>query len=318
MTYSIVARCPRTGALGVAAQSHFFGVGRLVGWTEPGVAAAATQAFVEVAHGPGALDLIRSGTSAADAVAALVASDPDAGYRQLGVVDAGGGAASHTGDRCAPAAGGATGDGVAVQGNMLGSAQVWPAMLDAYHGASGELADRLLAAMVAAEAAGGDVRGSQSAVLKVVSGNRTTRPWEETLVDLRVDDHPDPVGELGRLLPRQRAFDLIGGVIFERGLTLGPFTGVSADELADRLDGLARAAELLGPDNREADFWRALLMARSGDTDGARALFTDLFRARPQLRGFLDGIAPLGFLDSTAFLDTLPETASDARPGGHR
>lgn len=312
MTYSIVARCPRTGQLGVGAQSHFFGVGRLVGWTEPGVGASVTQAFVEVAHGPDALDRIRGGTSAGEAVAALAAADPDRAYRQLGAVDAAGTAASYTGESCAPAAGGVTGDGVAVQGNMLGSAEVWPAMLGAFQSASGELADRLLAAMVAAEEAGGDVRGSQSAVLKVVTDTPTSRPWEQTLVDLRVDDHHDPVGELGRLLPRQRAFDLIGEVIFERGLTLGPFTGVSADLLAERLDGLARASELLGADNREADFWRALLMARSGDGLGARALFTDLFRARPRLRDFLLGIAPLGFLESAAFLEeTSPHPAGD-------
>jgi hypothetical protein len=130
-----------------------------------------------------------------------------------------------------------------------------------------------------------------------VSGTRSETPWTEVVVDLRVDDHPDPIGELARLLPRQRAFDLIGGVIFAPNLTIGPYDGVPADLLAEKLDGLAAASDLLGPDNREADFWRALLLARSGDRPAARALFDDVFAARPQLRGFLAGIAPLGFLD---------------------
>ena len=297
MTYSIVARDPATGQLGVGSQSHFFGVGRLVGWGEAGVGVVATQAFVNVDYGPGAMAGLRAGRSPRDVVDELTAADELRGYRQLAVVDAVGRAASHTGVTCAPAAGGLLGDGVAVQGNMLASERVWPAMLEAYETADGELADRILAAMAAAEREGGDVRGSQSAVLTVYSGTRSATPWNEVLVDLRVDDHPDPVGELARLLPRQRAFDLIGGVIFAPNLTIGPFTGVSPELLEEKLTGLAQASELLGADNREADFWRALLLARSGDRDAAGALFDDLFAARPQLRGFLAGIAPLGFLD---------------------
>ncbi|MCE0763293.1 DUF1028 domain-containing protein [Pseudonocardia kujensis] len=297
MTYSIVARDPDTGQLGIGAQSHFFGVGRLVGWAEPGVGAVATQAFVNVGYGPDTLELLRTGATAQTAVDTVTAADELSGYRQLGVVDATGSAASFTGAACAPAAGGMTGHGVAVQGNMLGSQRVWPAMLEAYQQAEGDLADRILAALVSGEEAGGDVRGSQSAVLTVVSGNRSDTPWAETVIDIRVDDHPDPVGELARLLPRQRAFNLIGEVIFAPNLTIGEFIRVDPELLHDRLTGLAQAGKLLGADNREADFWRALLLARSGDTAAARALFDDLFAARPQLRGFLAGIAPLGFLD---------------------
>lgn len=297
MTYSIVARDPGTGQLGVAAQSHFFGVGRLVGWVAPGVGAVATQAFVNVDYGPAALEALAGGLPAQAVVDAVTAADELRGYRQLGVVDSRGAAASFTGGSCAPAAGGLVGDGVAVQGNMLGSERVWPAMLEAYRNAGGDLADRLLAALAAAEEAGGDVRGSQSAVLKVVSGERSDTPWAETVVDVRVDDHPDPVGELARLVPRQRAFDLIGSVIFAPDLTIGPYRGVAPELLAEKLTGLAEAAALLGADNREADFWRALLLARSGDREAARDLFDDLFAARPRLRGFLAAIAPLGFLD---------------------
>ncbi|WP_028935949.1 DUF1028 domain-containing protein [Pseudonocardia spinosispora] len=297
MTYSIVARDAATGELGYGSQSHFFGVGRLVGWGEAGVGVAATQAFVNVDYGPGAIAGLRAGRGAQEVVDELTGADELSAYRQLGVVDAEGHAVSFTGTSCAPTAGGSVGDGVAVQGNMLAGPEVYRDMLTAYQRATGPLADRMLAAMVAAERAGGDVRGSQSAVLRVYSGTRSDTPWRESLVDLRVDDHPDPIGELARLLPRQRAFDLIGEVIFAPNLTIGPYEGVSAELLADKLTGLARASELLGPDNREADFWRALLLARSGERAAARALFDDLFAYRPALRGFLAGIGPLGFLD---------------------
>jgi uncharacterized Ntn-hydrolase superfamily protein len=297
VTYSIVARDPETGELGFGSQSHFFGVGRLVGWGEAGVGVVATQAFVNVDYGPSAVAALRGGRDPESIVAELTGADEHAAYRQLAVCDATGRVASHTGTSCAPHAAGLLGDQVAVQGNMLASAEVVPAMLTAYRGASGPLPDRILAAMRAAEDAGGDVRGSQSAVLKIYTGVRSDTPWQQVGIDLRVDDHPDPIGELARLLPRQRAFDLIGGVIFAPNLTIGPYEGVPPELLAEKVDGLARAAELLGEQNREADFWRALLLARSGDRAGAKALFDELFAARPALRGFLAGIGPLGFLD---------------------
>lgn len=299
MTYSIVARDAATGELGFGSQSHFFGVGRLVGWGEAGVGVACTQAFVNVDYGPGAIAAMRDGGDPAEIVTALTGADEHSAYRQLAVLDASGRVASHTGTSCAPHAAGLVGDGVAVQGNMLGSPDVVPDMLSAYEAAAGQpLADRILAAMTAAERAGGDVRGSQSAVLRTFSSERSATPWAQVLIDIRVDDHPDPIGELTRLLPRQRAFDLIGGVIFAPNLTIGPYEGVDPGELAEKVDGLAEASALLGEQNREADFWRALLLARSGDKATAKALFDDLFTARPALRGFLAGIGPLGFLDN--------------------
>jgi uncharacterized Ntn-hydrolase superfamily protein len=300
VTYSIVARDPSTGELGIGSQSHFFGVGRLVGWGEAGVGAVATQAFVNVDYGPHALSAMRSGASAQDAVNAVTAADPLSAYRQLGVVDTNGSAVSFTGERCAPAAGGLVADGVAVQGNMLARPQVYHDMLSAYQDSKGHVADRILAAMVAAEAAGGDIRGSQSAVLTVFGADRSERPWQHVLVDIRVDDDPDPVSALARLLPRQRAFDVIGDVIFAQDLMIGPYRDVSPDVLREKLSSLADAADLLGPDNREAQFWRAVLMARSGDREGARVQFAELFTHRPALREFLVGIGPLGFLDDVA------------------
>jgi uncharacterized Ntn-hydrolase superfamily protein len=301
MTYSIVARDEATGELGFGSQSHFFGVGRLVGWGEAGVGVACTQAFVNVDYGPGAIAAMRDGGDPADIVKALTGADEHAAYRQLAVLDASGRVASHTGSSCAPHAAGLVGEGVAVQGNMLGSPDVVPHMLAAYEAGAGQpLADRILTAMTAAERAGGDVRGSQSAVLRTYSGERSDTPWAQVLIDIRVDDHPDPIGELTRLLPRQRAFDLIGGVIFAPNLTIGPYEGVDPAELAAKVEGLSEASELLGEQNREADFWRALLLARSGDRPAAKALFDALFEARPALRGFLARIAPLGFLDEVA------------------
>ena len=301
MTYSIVARDAATGELGFGSQSHFFGVGRLVGWGEAGVGVACTQAFVNVDYGPGAIAAMRSGDSPADIVKSLTSADEHAPYRQLGVCDSAGRVANHTGDSCAPFAAGLTGDQVAVQGNMLANAQVVPDMLAAYEAAGGQpLAERMLAAMAAAEAAGGDVRGSQSAVLRTYTPQRSDTPWNQVQIDIRVDDSEDPIGELQRLLPRQRAFDLIGGVLFAPNLTLGPYEGVDPALLREKLDGLAEASVLLGGQNREADFWRALLLARSGAETEAKALFADLFDARPALRGFLEGIAPLGFLDNAA------------------
>ncbi|WP_406631421.1 DUF1028 domain-containing protein [Amycolatopsis sp. WGS_07] len=300
MTYSIVARDPETGWLGVGAQTHFFGVGTLLPWAEAGVGAVATQAFVNVDYGPRGLELLRAGVPAPSTVDLLVAEDPEAAYRQLGVVDARGSVGMYTGGSCAPHTGFARGHQVAVQGNMLAGPEVCQAALAAFETAEGDLADRIVAGLRAAEAAGGDVRGSQSAALRVVSGRRGPTPWNEVVVDLRVDDHPDPLAELARLLPRSRAFGAVGGVMFTRGLTLGPFDGVSPGELDERLAALASAAEVIGPDNREADFWRAVLLARAGRHREAADLFAEVVRFRPALLEFAKGLAPLGFLDDEA------------------
>ncbi|WP_027944701.1 DUF1028 domain-containing protein [Amycolatopsis taiwanensis] len=300
MTYSIVARDPATGQLGVGAQTHFFGVGALLPWAEAGVGAVATQAFVNVDHGPRGVELLRAGASASATVDILMAGDPDSRYRQLGVVDAAGSAATYTGKSCAPHAASASGHQVTVQGNMLGAPDVCHAALAAFESGEGDLADRILAGLRAGEAAGGDVRGAQSAALRVVSGHRGPTPWKEVIVDLRVDDHPDPLAELSRLLPRSRAFGAVGGVMFARGLTLGPFEGVEPEELDERLRTLAAAAEVIGPDNREADFWRAVLLARAGRHGEAADLFAEVVMFRPALLRFAEGLAPLGFLDSEA------------------
>lgn len=298
MTYSIVARDPETGELAMGSQSHFFGVGRLVGWLEPGVGTIATQAFVNVDYGPTGIALLGSGSSAPQVLDTLLDGDELREFRQIGIVDAHGGSAHFTGSRCVPSAGGYAADGVAVQGNMLASDAVYESMLGAFHAASGTVVDKVLAAMRAAEDAGGDARGSQSAVLKSVSGSRSATPWQESRIDLRVDDHPDPIGELERLLPIQRAFDAVGGVIFTPGLMLGPYEGVSEVRLESTLAMLASAEGALG-DNLEAAFWRATLLARAGRTVEAETLYGSVFERGPHLAAYRDSIGAAGFLDGT-------------------
>jgi uncharacterized Ntn-hydrolase superfamily protein len=296
MTYSIIARDPETGAFGIACETHFFAVGRLVGWLEPGVGVVATQAFVNVGLGPAGLDLLRRGESAEDAVRLLVAGDDQPGFRQLGAVDANGNVGNFTGDRCVRSAGALSGDQVSVQGNMLANDDVIPAILDAYTAAAGEpFAHRLLRGLRAGEDAGGDARGSQSAVLKIVSG-RPGPVWEETLLDLRVDDHPDPVGELTRLAEVAGAFDRIGSVMFAPRLMIGDYVDVAEGELEAAVAELDAAREVLG-DNLEAAFWAGVLLARAGRDGEARARFDAVFADQAHWRPYLDAVAEAGFVD---------------------
>jgi uncharacterized Ntn-hydrolase superfamily protein len=253
LTYSIVARDPATGELGVAVQSHWFSVGPLVPWAAPGVGAVATQANIEVAHGPHGLALLRQGLDAPSALERLLSGDPGAAGRQVGIVDAAGRAAAHTGSLCMPAAGHVIGDGVSCQANIMASASVWPAMLQAFDAADGPLVGRLLAALDAAEREGGDIRGRQSAALLVVPAEG--EEWE-TKISLRVEDHPEPLDELKRLLALRDAYELAG----------------QADALVNetRHDEAARLyvqASELAPDNHELLFWAGLGAAQNGQLE---------------------------------------------------
>lgn len=206
MTYSIIGRDETTGELGVAVQSRAFGVG-LCAWARPGVGAIATQAFTERSYGPLGLDLLAAGESPADALAQLVEADEQRDFRQVAFLAADGRTAAHTGAACVPDCGHVNRAGVSAQGNMLASEDVWPAMVDAFLGSAGRpLAERLLDALDAAEAAGGDFRGRQAGGLLVVSGDRNDPPWHR-LVDVRVDDHPEPLQELRRLYRLGWAYD---------------------------------------------------------------------------------------------------------------
>jgi uncharacterized Ntn-hydrolase superfamily protein len=296
MTYSILARDPGTGALGVGVQSHAFGVGRVVGWLEPGVGGVATQAFVNVGLGPRGLDLLRAGRPAGQTLEALLATDDMPAYRQLAVIDAEGRVASFTGERCVPAAGSRSGDQVVTQGNLLASDEVYESMVDAYASSTGDLAERILAALRAAEDAGGDARGSQSAAIKVVSGRWSEAPWEETLMDLRVEDHVDPIGELTRLAALQKAHEHMGSAIGAPGLVLGEFADASEADVEAALVALEEARVALG-DNLEAAFWKGVVLTRAGRGEDAGALFEEIFAVAPRMRLVLDGLGRTGFLD---------------------
>jgi uncharacterized Ntn-hydrolase superfamily protein len=206
VTYSIVARDKHSGELGVAVQSHYFQVSPSVPWALAGVGAVATQSRVNVSYGPLGLELLQAGLTAEQALKALTAGDPQAEVRQCAIVDANGGVAAHTGAKCIPAAGHQVGDGFSCQANLMEKDTVWAAMAQAFTSTDAPLAERMMAALEAAEAEGGDIRGKQSAAMLVVTGSPKGRFWEDRIIDLRVEDAPEPLPELRRLLRIKRAY----------------------------------------------------------------------------------------------------------------
>jgi uncharacterized Ntn-hydrolase superfamily protein len=277
-TYSIVALDPVTGELGAAVQSHWFSVGSLCTWARPGVGAAATQSVVEPAHGPHALDRIAEGASASEALAELIAADPLGAVRQVGVVNANGGVAVHTGPDCIPCAGHVAGAHWSCQANMMARETVPAAMSAAFESSEGELAARLLTALDAAEGEGGDVRGRQSAALLVVPPE--AEPWQ-TRIDLRVEDHRDPLAELRRLYDLQRAYELAG-----RADEL-----LAADRPADAGALYRRAAEMAS-ESDELLFWAGLALAHAGDLDAGVDAVRRAIDAHPGWGVLLDRLSP--------------------------
>ncbi len=267
-TYSIVARDPATGELGVAVQSHWFSVGSVVPWAEAGVGAVATQSFIDPSYGPLGLALMRAGRSAPEALEGLLKADPHPEVRQVAMIDAQGRVAAHTGASAIPAAGDRTGENYSVQANLMEKATVWPAMARAFESAKGDLAERLMAALEAAQAEGGDVRGRQSAAILVVSGEPTGRPWEDRIFDLRVEDSPQPLEELRRVLNLARAYrDMNAG---DEALTRNDVPGAVEHY---------RAAMERVPDNAEMTYWTAVTLASTDQVDGALPLFEKAFAA---------------------------------------
>ena len=289
MTYSIVARDPVTGELGVAVQTRWPNVGSVVPWAEPGVGAVATQSFAEESYGPLGLARMREGASAQEALDRLLADDADRDVRQVGMVDATGRAAAFSGSRCVFAAGHVTGDGVSIQANMMERPTVWPAMADAFASTEGPLADRLMAALQAAEAEGGDVRGRQSAALLVVPASG---PAWATRYDLRVEDHRRPLDELARLLRLARAYEA-----FDRSEA-----PARAGDLATATAAMEEA-HALAPDDDQITLWTAMFLAGAGRLPEARRMFAEATNAEPRsgehLRRFLaaghlpEQVAPL-------------------------
>jgi uncharacterized Ntn-hydrolase superfamily protein len=285
MTYSIVARDPATGAFGVAVQSHWPFVGFGVPWAEAGVGAVATQATVEVSYGPLALELLRGGKSPEEALRALSSVDEGAAERQVGIVDAEGRAAALTGPRCIREAVHVLGDGFTVHANMMERDTVWNAMAAAFEASTSPFAIRLVDALDAGEAEGGDIRGRQSAAVLVVTGTPTGKAWADRIVDARVDDADDPLPEIRRLVNLQRAYDAM-----DRGEELG-----AAQDEAGAGAAFAEALEL-APDAPEIRFWLAVGLAHSGRRDDARGLMASLAEERPQWAELLRRLPAAGAL----------------------
>ncbi|HMQ70219.1 MAG TPA: DUF1028 domain-containing protein [Ignavibacteria bacterium] len=265
-TFSIVARDAVTGEMGVAVQSHWFSVGSIVSWGESGVGVVATQSFVNPSFGLRGLELLKSGKSPQEAVDELIASDEGRDVRQLAILDTKGRSASYTGKNCIPDAGNIAKENYSVQANMMLNNTVWPAMSEAFENSSGPIAERLITALEAGQNAGGDIRGKQSACLLIVKGEVTDKPWEDKMFDLRVDDSPEPIAELKRLLKVYRAYEHMnnGDVAVEKNdmkLAMKEYS----------------AAEEMFPENSEMKFWHAVTLVNNGKLDEALPMFEDVF-----------------------------------------
>ena len=265
-TYSIVARDSVTGEIGVAVQSHYFSVGPIVPWAEAGVGAVATQSLVLVDYGPNGIELMRRGYPAPQALEMLKLGDSNPGVRQVAMIDAQGRVAAHTGDHCIPDAGMHLGRQYSVQANLMAKPTVWPAMARAYENARGDLAERMMQAMEAAEREGGDIRGRQSAAIVVVKAQPSGKPWVDRTMDLRVEDHPQPLVELRRLIRLRRAYNLEdAGDNF-----------IAAGKAVEALGAYEQAAKL-APEVVELQFWAAVSMYTNRRENEARAIFRRVF-----------------------------------------
>jgi uncharacterized Ntn-hydrolase superfamily protein len=301
VTYSIIARDRETGQLGVAVQSRWFSVGRIVPWAEPGVGAVATQSFAEPAYGPRGLQLMRNGLSAPDALRALVTVDGGEAVRQVAMVDAHGNTAVHTGSGCVSACGHRVEDAVSAQANMMERETVWSAMVDAYASAEGDLADRLLAALDAAEAEGGDIRGRQSAALLVVGAAPTGNPRTDVLHDLRVEDAGEPLVELRRLLSLERAYEGVS-----RATTLA-----GEGELDTALIESVIASDEFSRDDQLA-FWCGLMLLGAGRSEEAAPMLARAGEANPRWADFPRKLAAAGVVpEDPKALDALERALKD-------
>ncbi len=285
-TYSIVARDPETGEMGVAVQSHWFSVGSIVSWGEAGVGVVATQSFVNPAFGPNGLELLKSGMTSEQVVDKLIAEDEGRDVRQLAIIDVNGNVKSYTGKNCIPGAGNIVGENYSVQANLMLNDKVPGAMSKAFEESKGPLAERLMAALFAAQEVGGDIRGKQSAAILVVKGRSTGQVWEDRLIDLRVEDNPEPLKELNRLLKVHRAYGHMnaGDLAVEHGDM----------ELARK--EYATAEEMF-PDNEEMKYWHAVTLATNGDVESSLPLFKDVFQKNKNWKILTPRLVPIGLLN---------------------
>ena len=284
-TYSIVAFDPQTGDMGVAVQSHWFSVGTSVTWGEAGVGVIATQSFVNASFGPHGLELLKKGMSPQEVVDELIKRDDGRDYRQLAVLDSKGRAASYTGSKCIQPAGNIVGDGFSVQANLMSTDKVWPAMAEAFKNSKGPLAERMLAALEAAQKVGGDIRGKQSAAMLVFRGKSTGKVWEDKLVDLRVDDSPNPLVELKRLLKVHRAYEHMNNGDLQ----------TEKNNMAKAMEEYSAAMKMF-PDNLEMKYWTAVTLANNGRLKEALPMFKEIFAKDKNWKALTPRLIPNGLL----------------------
>jgi uncharacterized Ntn-hydrolase superfamily protein len=285
-TYSIVARDPDTGEMGVAVQSHWFSVGSIVAWGEAGVGVVATQSFVNVSFGPRGLELLKQGKNAEEAVDVLISEDEGRDVRQLAILNASTNVAAYTGKNCIPGAGHIVGENYSVQANLMKNDKVWSAMAEAFENSSGPLAERMIASLEAAQNVGGDIRGKQSASILIVKGESSGKVWEDKLIDLRVEDHPEPVKELKRLLQVFRAYEHMnkGDLAVEHG-----DMKLAMEEYS--------AAENMFPNNEEMKYWHAVTLVNNGDLNNALPLFKTVFSKNEDWKELTPRLVPIGLLN---------------------
>lgn len=286
-TFSVVARDTVTGEMAVGVQSHWFSVGALVPWGRSGVGVVATQSFVNPAYGPDGLDLMAEGIPADEALSQLVEKDAGRAYRQVAFLDANGGVSAYTGEKCVKYAEDLTGKNFSVQANMMLNDKVVPAMAEAFMKYSDyPLAERVMEVLKAAQQAGGDIRGKQSAALIVVGPERTSKSWEDKKIDLRVDDSKNPIQELERLLKVERAYEHMNN-------------GDLAVEAGDTQKALEEygAAEKMFPDNLEMKFWKAVAMANNGMLEESKPIFRSIFEKDENWKEMLKRLPASGLLD---------------------
>jgi uncharacterized Ntn-hydrolase superfamily protein len=284
-TYSIVARDPQTGEMGVAVQSHWFSVGSIVGWGESGVGVIATQSFVNVSFGPRGLELLKQGKNAEEAVDELISQDDGKDVRQLAILSTSGNVAAYTGKNCIPGAGHIVGENYSVQANLMKNDKVWSAMAEAFENSTEPLAERMILSLEAAQNVGGDIRGKQSASILIVKGESSGKVWEDRLIDLRVEDHPEPVKELKRLLRVFRAYEHMnkGDLAVEHGdmqLAMQEYS----------------AAENMFPDNEEMKYWHAVTLVNNGNLSSALPLFKSVFSKNKDRIELTPRLVPIGLL----------------------
>lgn len=287
-TYSIVAFDEKTGDMGVAVQSHWFSVGTIVSWGEAGVGVVATQSFVNPAFGPDGLELLKKGMTPQEAVDELLKNDEGREFRQLAILDSKGRAASFTGKLCIQPAGNIVGHGFSVQANLMSNDRIWHAMEKAYKSSVGSLAERMLIALEAAEEAGGDIRGKQSAALLVVRAKSTGKIWEDRLVDLRVDDHETPLHELRRLLNIHEAYKHMndGDLAIEK------------NDMEKAMREYSTAMKMF-PENLEMKYWTAVAIANKGNIKEALPMFREIFLKDKNWKELTPRLLPNGLLKVT-------------------